>query len=80
VDGQPAWQEEFSNFTGLTDWFYSGTAVTHPATQTAFCQTLLGTFPPTFSNADSLLPVIPGHTNLDGVEGIRDYQLTEQPS
>ena len=80
ADGSPAWQAEPSSFTGTLDWFFSGTAVTHPPDQIAFCQTLTGSFPPTFSNFDSLLPVIPGHTDLSGVFGTKEFQLNEQPS
>jgi len=54
-----AWYEAPGFLTptlGDPDWFFSGTAVTHPAGQTAFCQTLPGVPPPTFSNFDSVLP------------------------
>jgi hypothetical protein len=77
--GAPAWQEEASAVTGLTDWFLSGTAVTHPASQTGFCQTLTGSPPPTFSNFDSLLPVAVGHTNASGFFGTTELQIQETP-
>jgi len=77
--GQPAWEAAPSSVTGFTDWFFSGTAVIHPATQAAFCPTLTGSFPPTFSGLDSLLPVAPGHTNLSGVFGTTEFQLQETP-
>jgi hypothetical protein len=77
--GQPAWQEAPSTFTGGPDWFISGTAVTHPASQTGFCQTLPGSPPPTFSNYDSLLPVAPGHTNASGFFGTTELQIQETP-
>ena len=76
--GQPAWQAAPSG--GGTDWFFSGTAVTHPSGQAAFCQTLPGAFAPTFSDFDSLLPVIPGHSSLNGALGLTELQITEQPA
>jgi hypothetical protein len=78
-NGQPAWSEAHSGVTGLTDFFFSGTAVTHPASQTGFCATLPGSPKPTFSNFDSLLPVIPGHTNASGFFGTTELQIQETP-
>ncbi len=77
--GQPAWQESFSSFTGGPDWFISGTAVTHPASQTTFCATLPGSPPPTFTDYDSLLPVLVGHANLNGFFGTKELQFQETP-
>jgi len=65
-----AWYEAPGFLTptlGDPDWFFSGTAVTHPAGQTAFCQTLPGVPPPTFSNFDSVLPAAAGHTSQNGL-------------
>jgi hypothetical protein len=72
--GAPAWQEGPNG-----DWFFSGTAVTHPASQTGFCQTLPGSPPPTFSNYDSLIPVAVGHTNASGFFGTTELQIQETP-
>ncbi len=77
--GEPAWQEGSSVVTGLTDWFFSGTAVTHPASQTGFCATLPGSPPPTFSDFDSLIPVAVGHTNASGFFGTTELQIQETP-
>jgi hypothetical protein len=77
--GQPAWDAAPSRVTGVADWFLSGTAVIHPPAQATFCPTLTGSFPPTFSGLDSLLPVAPGHTNLSGVFGTTEFQLQETP-
>ena len=76
-NGQPAWEIEPSNVTGAPDFFISGTAVTHPASQTAFCQNLAGSPPPIFSNFDSLLPVHPGHLNASGFFGTTELQIQE---
>jgi hypothetical protein len=76
-DGQPAWQIEPSAITGFPDFFVSGTAVTHPADQKSFCETLPGSPPPTYSNFDSLLPVKPGHLNASGAFGTTELQIQE---
>lgn len=72
-----AWRIEPSSFTGGPDFFFSGTAVTHPASETSFCATLPGSPPPMFSNYDSLLPVQPGHLNLSGFFGFTEFQIQE---
>ncbi len=74
------WQEQYSSFTGVDDWFVSGTSVTHPASETAFCESLLGAFQPTFTDADSILPVLVGHANLTAGSGLTEYQITETPA
>ena len=82
-----AWYEAPGFFTptlGDADWFFSGTAVTHPAGQTAFCQTLPGVPPPAFSNFDSVLPVAVGHTSENGLVlpggfTFRELQFQETP-
>ncbi len=75
---QPAWQIEPSSVTGFDDFFFSGTAVTHPASETKFCGTLPGSPPTaTFNNYDSLLPAAPGHLNLSGAFGTTELQIQE---
>lgn len=76
--GQPAWQIETSSVTGGPDFFVSGTAVTHPATQTSFCGSLPGS-PPTspYSNFDTLIPAHPGHLNATGFFGTTELQIQE---
>ena len=82
-----AWYEAPGFLTptlGDPDWFFSGTAVTHPAGQTAFCQTLPGVPPPTFSNIDSVLPAAAGHTSQNGLVlpggfTFRELQFQETP-
>lgn len=77
--GQPAWQQELSSVTGVTDWFFSGISITHPSSETAFCETLPGAFPPTFTNADSQLPFAVGHSNLNGAFGLTEFQMQQTP-
>jgi hypothetical protein len=79
---QPAWQVEPSAFTDLPDWFLSGTQVIKPTNLTTTCQQFPGVSPtPTFSNFDSLLPFLPGHSNLNfsGIFGTHELQITETP-
>jgi hypothetical protein len=74
------WSEQLGAF-GL-DFFFTGTSVTHPASQTSFCSSLPGAFPPVFTTAiDSLLPVSPGHLDLNGlgVAGTNELQIQETP-
>jgi hypothetical protein len=73
-NGAPAWQEGSNG-----DWFFSGTAVTHPASQTGFCATLPGSPPPTFSDFDTLIPVAVGHINANGFFGTTELQIQETP-
>lgn len=76
--GQPAWLIAPSASPGISDFFISGTAVTHPASETGFCATLPGSPPTTtFNNYDSLLPVAPGHLNLSGDFGTTELQIQE---
>ena len=79
--GDPAWEFEASPVTRGTDFFFSGTATIHPPSQSANCPSIPGSFPSTFSDADSLLPVIPGHTNLNGTGffGTFELQINETP-
>ena len=77
---QPAWQQEFSNVTNMTDWFISGNQVIHPADRTAICEQFPGVSPtPVFSNFDSLLPFVVGHANLAGLFGTTVFQIQETP-
>jgi hypothetical protein len=77
-NGQPAWQIETSSFTGGPDFFVSGTAITHPARQTAFCETLPGSPPSSpYTNFDLLLPARPGHLNASGFFGTTELQIQE---
>ncbi len=79
-NGQPAWQEEPSSFTGLADWFMSGTQVVDPTSLTGVCEQFPGVSPtPTFSNFDSLLPVAVGHVNASGLFGTTELQLQATP-
>jgi hypothetical protein len=73
-NGAPAWQEGSNG-----DWFFSGTAVTHPASQTGFCASLPGSPAPTFSDFDSLIPVAVGHINASGFFGTTELQIQETP-
>jgi len=77
----PAWRVGPSTFyPGLPDWFFSGTQVIHPANRTSICEHFLGVSPtPTFSNFDSVLPVVVGHANLSGAFGTTELQLQETP-
>jgi len=80
--GQPAWQVEPSTVTHVQDWFFSGTQVIHPTNLTTTCEQFVGVSPtPTFSNFDSLLPLVVGHANLNelGLFGTFELQLTETP-
>ena len=77
---QPAWQVEPSSFTKLPDWFLSGTQVVNPAKLTAICEHFPGvSLTPTFSNFDSLLPVVVGHVNASGFFGTTELQIQETP-
>lgn len=77
---QPAWQQGFSTFTNMTDWFFSGSQVIHPADRTAICEQFPGVSPtPTFSNFDSVIPAVVGHANLSGLFGTTEFQLQETP-
>jgi hypothetical protein len=77
----PAWRVgPITFYPGLHDWFFSGTQVIHPANLTSICEHFLGVSPtPTFSNFDSVLPVVVGHANLSGVFGTTELQLQETP-
>ena len=78
--GAPVWQVEHSNVTGVPDWFVSGTQVIHPTNLTPVCEQFPGVSPtPTFSNFDSLLPFVVGHTNASGLFGTFELQITETP-
>lgn len=66
--------------TGVPDWFVSGTQVIHPTNLTPICDQFPGVSPtPTFSNFDSLLPFVVGHTNASGLFGTFELQITETP-
>jgi hypothetical protein len=77
ADESPAWQIETSPVTGGPDFFVSGTAITHPARQTAFCASIPGSFPSTYSNLDTLIPVHVGHLNASGFFGTTELQIQE---
>lgn len=77
---QPAWQQGFSNFTNMTDWFFSGSQVIKPADRTAICEQFPGVSPmPVFSNFDAVIPAVLGHANLSGLFGTTEFQLQETP-
>lgn len=79
-DGFPAWTQAQSSIIPFTDWFISGTQVDQPPHLVSFCRQLVGVpSTQTFSNFDSLLPVIVGHTNLSGLFGTTELQITETP-
>jgi hypothetical protein len=81
-NGSPAWQmgSQPTFYPPLNDWFISGTQVINPASLTSVCETFLGISPtPTFSDFDSVLPVVAGHSNLSGALGTRELQITETP-
>jgi len=83
--GQPAWQIQPSSFTHFDDFFFSGTFLTHPSSPaqnlTAFCEQLPGSPPANpYSDFDSLLPAIPGHTNASGFFGTTELQIQETPA
>ena len=78
--GMPAWQVEPSSVTHLPDWFLSGTQVVNPTKLTTICEQFPGVSPtPTFSNFDSLLPVVVGHVNASGFFGTTELQIQETP-
>ena len=79
-DGSPAWTQAQSRIIPFVDWFISGTQVDHPANLAPLCRQLVGVpLTQTFSNFESLLPVIVGHANLKGLFGTTELQITETP-
>ena len=77
---QPSWQQEFSSFANMTDWFFSGSQVINPADRTAICEQFPGVSPtPVFSNFDAVIPFVVWHANLSGLFGTKEFQLQETP-